>query len=464
MVDLVIKNGRIVTSSHTTQAGIAVNGGKIVGIFHEDYVPVADKIVDAKGKYILPGLIDSHVHIGSLGGSFAEEARTESRAAIAGGVTTWGSFLRPPPGKGFLEIFEEHKKLYEDNAICDVFFHNTCGTQKAIDDIPRCPEVGVNSFKFTVGYKGPHLELLRGMELNDGILLTSWQTIAGLGRPVWAMVHAENPDMIAAGREIVEKRQGRTDFAAWRDHRPNYVEAHEIKSCIEISRITHCPLYIVHNTIGEAIDIIGEAKARGQEVVGETCPMYLTHTSDEPIPQMFKDNPALGITNPPLRDWESINRLWKGLDNGIITTVGSDSVVLTKAQKGNNIWTAPMGFSNIVEMILPVMLSEGVNKGRISLEKVVQVCSYNVARVFGMYPQKGDIAVGSDADLVIVDLNKKVKVTLDKLHSSMDWNIYEGWEFTGWPVMTILRGKIVMENGEIMAEPGYGRYIPCKCE
>jgi dihydropyrimidinase len=407
---------------------------------------------------VLPGLIDPHVHLGFLG-SFAEQARNESRAAVAGGVTTWGSFLRPPAGKGFLETFEEHKNLYEKNAICDVFFHNTCSTQKAMDDIPACPEIGI-----IVGYKGPLLELLGAKELNDGILLTAWQTIARLGRPVWAMVHAENPDMIAAGREIVEKKQGRTDFAAWRDHRPNYVEAHEIKSCIEIARITKCPLYIVHNTISEAVDIIGEAKAKGQEVIGETCPIYLTHTSDEPIPQMFKDNPALGVTNPPFRDHESIERLWEGLKNGAITTIGSDSVFLTKAQKGNNIWTAPMGISNGVEMILPVMLSEGVHKGRISLEKLVQVCSHNVARVFGLYPQKGDIAVGFDADLVIVDLYKKIKVTLDVLHSSVDWNIYEGWEFTGWPIMTILLGQVVMEDGKITGAPGIGRYIPCKCE
>ena len=228
--------------------------------------------------------------------------------------------------------------------------------------------------------------------------------------------------------------------------------------CLFLAKVSKCPLYIVHITIKEGADIINKAKAEGINVIAETCPQYLTHNSEEPVP-VIKENPTFAVVNPPLRGKEDNERLWQAIKDGVIDCIGSDQAVATKKLKGNDMWKAPMGLGNITQMILPVMLSEGVNKNRISLEKVVEVCCQNPAKVFGLYPRKGTISANSDADLVIVDLNKKVKFTPQMSPSLCDWSIYDGWEFKGWPVCTILRGKVIAEEGKIVVQPGNGRYL-----
>ncbi len=329
-----------------------------------------------------------------------------------------------------------------------------------MDDIPKCPEIGINSFKFMPGYKGPQAELSGIPPADDGWLFLGFEKVSKLGSNVWAMVHAENADIMVALRKRLEN-SGRNDPTVWQDTRPNFVEAEKIASCINIAKAAGCRLYIAHVTTGEGVDVLARAKAEGLEVTGEALVQHLTHTSDEPVP-LVKENPTLGLTNPPLRDRASIEKLWQGIRNGVIDTTASDSVLLTLAEKGDNVWHSPPGLGNTMEMILPVMLSEGVNKRNLPLEKVAEVCSFNAAKIFGIYPQKGMVAVGSDADLVIVDLSKRVKVAPDMLHSACDWTIYDGWEFTGWPVVTIFQGEVVMQEGKILAEPGIGNCLFCE--
>lgn len=475
MVDLRIINGNIVTPVETIRAGIAINNGKIVAIAGEDYLPAADQTIDAHGKYILPGVIDPHVHLGNSSGKrnpdgrlycwenyegeFAKEVESETRAAIAGGVTTLGVFQRIHH-KSTVELFDQYKALFEENALCDCFFHHKVGIKAAMDDIPKVPGLGINSFKFLPGYKGPQADLQGMPSADDGWLYLGFEKIAPLGSNVWAMVHAENADIMVALRERMEK-SGRKDVSVWRDTRPNFVEAEKMISCLHIAKAAGCRLYICHITTAEGVDILAKAKAEGLMVKGEVCVQNLTHTSDEPIP-LFLENPALGCMNPPLRDRFSVDKLWQGIGNGILDTLASDTVVSTREEKGNNIWQAPASLGNTTEMILPILLSEGVNKRRISLERVVEVCSFNAAKIFGIYPQKGITAVGSDADLVIVDLNKRVKVTTENLHSACDWTIYDGWEITGWPVVTILKGRVIMQDGNILSKPGIGKCLFCK--
>lgn len=456
-LDMIIKNGKIVTATHSYSGTIGVDKGRIVCVGNEALPLEAANTIDAKGKYVLPGVVDPHIHLG-FKNPFEVESDTETQAGAGSGVTTMGIYMPFKVGDGIIKTFHESEKKFEDNSHCDAFFHAFVRDDATLEDIDKAPSVGITSFKFSVGYKGPQARLIGMPDVDDGFFFEGFERVGSLGRPVWAAVHAENIDIALRLRERLMK-QGRKDMAAWNDSRPNFVEAECMNRCIMLADVAKCPLYIVHMTIGEGVDIVAKAMAEGKEVVAETCPQYLTHNSEDPMP-MLRDNPPLANVNPPLRDKASNARLWEGIKDGVIKVIGADQSVASLEQKGNDIWNAPMGLGNLTEFVLPVMLSEGVNKGRISLEKVVEVCCENPAKIFGIYPKKGTIAVGADADFVIVDMNKKVKFTQDLSNSICDWNIYEGWDFTGWPVMTILRGQVTAKDGKIVAKKGIGRYIP----
>ncbi len=452
-MELVIRNGKIVTPTEIVSAGIAIDNGKIVAIGREDLLPTADKTIDASGKYILPGLIDPHTHPG-FGVTFESSVRTETQAAAVGGVTTMSIYVRDVK-RGLVAPFDEYRRHFESNAVTDGFFHLMVSNEQSLDEIPRCPDLGVTGFKFSIGYKGPQAEAMGIPPIDDGFVLDGFRRISNLGYPARAMVHAENIDIALRLRKGLEQRQ---DVRVWHDSRPNFVEEECMYRCLFLAKVSSCPLYIVHITIKEGADIINKARAEGINVIAETCPQYLTHNSEEPV-LVIKENPTFAVVNPPLRGKEDNERLWQAIKDGVIDCIGSDQAAATKKLKGNDMWKAPMGLGNITQMILPVMLSEGVNKNRISLEKVVEVCCQNPAKVFGLYPRKGTISVHSDADLVIIDLNKKVKFTPQMSPSLCDWNIYDGWEFKGWPVCTILRGKVIAEDGKVVVKPGTGRYI-----
>lgn len=420
-----------------------------------DYLPSARRTIDAQGRYILPGLVDPHVHLGTHY-PFDECAWTESRAAAAGGVTTMGLFLRHK--EGVFAAFPEYKRGYEENAIIDAFIHAMVMDEVGLADIEKLPNLGITSFKFLLGYKGPQAEKYGMRPIDDGLFYEGMERIKKLGAGALALVHAENIDIaLALGKKL--RQEGRRDAVAWNDSRPPFCEEESVSRCIYLAGVAGCPLYIVHLTIAQGVEIAATARASGAKLVVETCPQYLTHNSEEPVPMMV-ENAALANVNPPLRDKKSNLRLWQGIKEGVIDCLGSDHAPIKLEKKGKDIWEAPMGLGNLTEMILPVMLSEGVNKRRLSLEKVVEVCCQNPARVFGLYPRKGAIAAGSDADLVIIDLDKKVRLSMGQLHSLSDWSIYDGWEFKGWPVLTMRRGQVIVEEGEVIGKRGTGKYLP----
>lgn len=465
-MDVVIKNGKIVNTTGIVSAGIAIDKEKIVAIARDEDLPKADKVIDAKGNYILPGLVDDHTHHGFVE-PFAQTCMTETKASALGGVTTVGIFCvfeapisttkKTTRENSLHEVFNEWKSDFETNTIVDGFFHGTVNNEQMLSEIPICcTDLGISSFKFAMGYKGPQAALI-GVPpagIDDGFVFEAFKIIGkagGLG-----MVHAENIDIALRLRRGLEHRQ---DVRVWHDSRPNFVEEECINRAIFIAKVAECPLWIAHNTIGESVDIFAQAKFEGKDVLMETCPQYLTHNSEEPLRPILKENPTFAVVNPPLRGKWDNDKLWQGIKDGVVDCVGSDQAPQTKASKGRDMWQAGMGTGNGTQIILPVMLSEGVNKNRISLENVVEVCCYKPAKIFGLYPRKGTIDVGSDADIVIVDLDKKVKWTVDLSPSVCDWSIYDGWEFKGFPVLTMLRGKVIVEEGKVIAEPGYGRYI-----
>lgn len=458
-MDLVIKNCLVVTHSETVSASLGIDGGKIVAIAPAEMMPSAARTIDAQGKHVLPGAIDPHTHI-AYGEyfqiPFAKTVPSETGACALGGVTTVASYMRRVK-TGLLTHIDDLKRDFEENSYIDGFFHMMVADEVNLDQIGDGPAHGIHGFKFMMGYKGPQAAALGIPAIDDGFVLEGFRRIRELGYPNYGMVHAENIDIALWLRKGIEA-SGRQDAKAWFDTRPNFVEEECIHRAIFLAKVAGCPLYIVHNTIGESVDIIARAKAEGVKVVMESCPQYLTHNNDELVP-VIRDNPVFANVNPPLRGKWDNERLWEGIKNGVVDTMGSDHVCVTRELKGKDMWKAPMGLGNCTQLILPVLLSEGVNKGRIPLEKVVEVTSYNAARVFGLYPQKGTIAVGSDADLVIVDMDKKVKFSHTMSSSLCDWNIYEDWDFKGFPVATLVRGEVVAQDGKLVGKPGHGRYV-----
>jgi dihydroorotase-like cyclic amidohydrolase len=290
--------------------------------------------------------------------------------------------------------------------------------------------------------------------MTDKQVLEGLRVIKGIGYPAMMMVHAENMSII---HDLKQKyiAEGRNDLKAWTDARPDIAEEEATRRAIWYAKETGSRLYIVHMTIGRGVEWVREAQAQGVDVIAETCPHYLVLTK-------FDNDKVgnLGKVNPPLRDEWNQERLWEGLRNGAISCLGSDhSTILPKAQKlGSSIWDAIPGYPG-TGMLLPLMLSEGYHKGRLSLEQIAGILATRNAKVWGLYPRKGHIAVGADADFAIVDLEQTRTVTPEYMQSFADWGLYDGWELKGWPTRTIVRGTVVMEDGKLTAEEGYGVYV-----
>lgn len=266
------------------------------------------------------------------------------------------------------------------------------------------------------------------------------------------MCHAEDIEVIARILPAI-RATGRQDLAAWAEARPGFCETLDVIRAIAIAKVTGCPIYFVHIHYPDSVGVITKAKEEGVNVIAETCPQYLVLNSSSDV------SAPLARIAPPLRDEASNSAMWQAIRDGVITCMGSDHCSTTTGMS-KDLWTAPQGAPGL-ETLLPIMLSEGVNKGRITLEKLVEVLCYNNAKAFGIYPQKGAIRVGSDADLVIVDLEKKVKLRAVNQHYAIsDYCLYEGWEVKGWPVLTMLRGTVVVDDGRMVAKPGIGKYIP----
>jgi D-hydantoinase len=452
--DTLIRNAKIVSSDGVQEGNVAVENGKIAGIISGSFLPEAADTIDAGGKYVIPGVVDPHVHYGVY--HSCEEEVNDLQCAAYGGTTTACSYvgLGATAEKGTYEgAFEKWRDIWEKNAVIDTIFHGGMCSQKNIEEVViNAERYGITSFKFLMTCKGEEARIVGGDTCDDGFLYAGFKSIARLGKRGLAMCHAENIDIIGQILPSV-KESGAQGLKAWAEARPGWTETLDVLRAISIAEVTRCPLYLVHVHYPDSIRAIAQAQSRGVNVVAETCPQYMVLNSSSAI------SGPLGKINPPLRDEECNQALWEAVNEGTISYVGSDHCSTSK-DMAPDLWAAPPG-SPGVETLLPVMLSEGVNKGKISLEKLVEVLCTNNAKVFNIYPRKGTIQVGSDADLVIVDLDKTAKFSASAQHYEVsDYTPYEGMEIKGWPVLTMLRGKVVVKDGEMVAEPGLGRYIP----
>lgn len=440
------------------QADIAVRGGVFAAIGEAGSLSGAARTVDADGLHVFPGIIDPHVHLQTFQDPFDVNVATETRNAAMGGVTTMIPTLlnREDASLSFLEYFPYAKEAIEKSSLIDAAFGAVIGTDAQIAELPRMArELGIYSYKFYMAYTQDEASVFGILAVDDAQFLDGLRTVREIGRPAMAMVHAENMSIIHNLKaKYIEA--GRKDLKAWTDARPDIAEEEATRRAIWYAKETGSRLYIVHMTIGRGVEWVREAKAQGVDVIAETCPHYLVLTKhdDEKVG-------ALGKVNPPLRDAQSQDRLWEGLRDGTVTCLGSDhSTVVPKPDKlRDGIWDAVPGFPGM-GMLLPIMLSEGYHKSRISLEQLAAVLCRNNAEVYGIYPQKGTIRVGSDADLAVVDLEKEMVVTPEYVRSAADWGLYDGWRLKGWPTKTIVRGEIVMDDGEIVGSEALGRYVP----
>jgi allantoinase len=448
-VDMVVKSGKIVTSNSTIEAGVAIDKGKFVAIAKDGNLPVANKVIDAKGNLILPGVIDEHVHFLDMESTDYEDYVTGSTAAAVGGVTMVIDMPLCIPATVSLETFEEKKEVAMKKFLIDFALYGGA-VPGNVDEIPKMAKAGAIGFKAMMAGSVPGFFEM----LDDGMLVDAFKTIADCGSVI--ALHAEN-DAIINYLEKKFKTAGRKDILAFFESRPVMQEVEAISRAIMLAQETKCHLHIIHVSCPQGIDLIYQKKVGGQRITCETGPQYLILSEDD----MVRLGPYIKFA-PPVRSKPETEKLWHQLAEGKIETLGSDHGPHPKENKEmgwENIWNAGNG-ALAVETILPLMLSEGVNKNRISIQRLVSVLCENPAKIFGIYPQKGTIQVGSDADLVIADMNKEHVIEAAKLHSKQKHTPFEGLKVKGMPILTMVRGEVIVKDGQVMGKPGYGKFIP----
>lgn len=447
-VDLVINDGFLVmpeTGIH--RASLAIKDEKIVGIFEDASFLNGQFTIEARGKYVLPGVIQPHAHLGRLV-NFEDDA-TETSSAAIGGVTTILIFHRE--NEDYNPLFQNRIRTAEQKSFIDFSFHLQIMTDLHLEGIPQYfGKYGISSFKFNMGYKGLE-SIKKGItELNDGLMVAAFSRLKEIKGTV-ACVHAENSEINSYQTERLQQR-GRNDLKAWSQSRPFYSEAEAIQRALFFSELSGCPLYIVHMTTRQGLKLISKYRQRGRSpVFVETCPQYLTHDVDCGLGNIAK-------FIPPLRTAADRAALWQGLKNGDIDTIGIDQVTRSVDPPESSIWERNTSPREAVS-VLPMLITEGLLKRGLSLEQIVKVTSYNAARIFNLYPQKGTIRIGSDADIAVVDMDIEKKITPEVIQSSSNFSVYEGWTLKGWPIWTVCRGKVIMRNGKIVGQKGYGTFI-----
>ncbi|HMN15264.1 MAG TPA: amidohydrolase family protein [Bellilinea sp.] len=438
--DLLFKNGVVVNGSGMKRADVAVKGQKFALIADDIPAEDAKRVVDAKNKYLFPGVIDVHIHP-----VYLDDVEGSSRVAAYGGTTTVMHFAYARKGEGLLD---QVSKMLEDGSkrsLLDFSLHGgVWEADKQLADLPAVMKLGVRTFKFFLTY------LKQGWNTDDYQLIRAMDMLAELGG--MAMVHAEN----GGGVDYLEDKYLKGPKASakfFNASRPPAFEEEAIYRSMLLAETMGCPLYIPHVTSERALRPLKMAKEMGLPVFAETCPQYLTLTE-----KIIEERGSLAKIGPPIRSQTDQDALWEALATGVLSIVASDHAPKAKNPKADFLsegFGAPQA-----ESLLPVTYDWGINKGKISLVRLAQVLSENPARIFGLYPKKGTIEVGSDADLCVYDPNRAYTITAENQHSAVGYTLFDGRKVLGWPEMTIQRGKPVLENGEVVAKVGAGEFLP----
>ena len=454
-MSVLIKGGRIVTATDDYTGDVFVEN-ETISLLGESLDVSADKTIDATGKYVIPGAIDPHTHIElPFGGTVTCDDFTSGTVAAAfGGTTSLIDFCFQMPGQSFPAALETwHEKIERCKPVIDVGFHMAITDLEeggSLEDLAKVPDEGVTSYKVFMAYKG-------AVMVDDETLFKTMEVAAETGALV--MVHAENGDAI----DILVKRalaEGKTEPVWHARTRPPETEGEATNRAIQLARVAGAPLYVVHVSCKEAIEPIALAREKGWDIWGETCPQYL-----------FIDDSALDQPNfeggkyiytPPPRAKENQEHLWKALVADVLSVVSTDHCPFNwPEQKGlgkDDFSKIPNGGPGI-ENRLHLLHEFGVRTGRFSMNRLVELTSTNVARHFGLYPRKGTIAPGSDADIVVWDPEKKLTISAATHHSNVNYSLYEGTDVQGAPEVVLVRGQVIVEGDELVAQPGAGQFL-----
>jgi dihydropyrimidinase len=449
---LLIKKGRIVTASDDFIGDILIEGETISAI-GQDLAAPGTKIIDASGMLVFPGGIDPHVHLDMpFMGTFSSDTHeTGTRAALFGGTTTVIDFVLQTQGHSLKEALTEWNSRAEGTAVGDYSFHMavTDFNDRTRAEIKEMIEKeGISSFKTFMAYKG-------ALMIDDRQMTALMQEVKLQGGMV--TVHATNGDMIDY-LTAKHRSEGKLSPLYHYLSQPEVTEAEASGRFADIADYTGCPAYIVHLTCEGALNAVRNATRRNQHIFVETCIQYLL--LDASLYEKDLEG-AKWVMSPPLREKKDQVALWAGINQGLVNVVATDHCPFKWEQK----WMGKDDFSKIpnghpaIENRMELLYSEGVHKGRITLNKYVEVACTNPAKIFGMFPRKGTLAPGSDADIVIFDPNKRHRLSAGTHHMNVDYSAYEGWELTGKVETVILRGKIAIDKGNCLLEKGYGKFI-----
>ena len=456
--DLIIRGGLVATASDTVECDIGVRSGKVVAL--GDRLKDSDQVIDAQGQVITPGGVDAHCHLDQPttdGSVMADDFHSGTIAAAFGGTTTVIPFVFQPKGSRLRPAVVDYHKRAEGKAVIDYGFHLIVTDPSPLvlrDDLPALVEEGYSSFKVYMTYDD--------LKLADRQVLD----LLALGRRTGAlvMIHAENDDCIAWLTDLLESRGETSPFFHTRAHTA-VLEREATHRAVSLSEIVDVPILIVHVSGAEAAAQIRAAQARGRRIYGETCPQYLFLTADDLEGAALHG--AKCVCSPPPRDKSNQAAIWNGLIDGTFSIFSSDHAPFRfDDPQGKKLPGADTSFRNIpngvpgIETRMALLFSEGVNKARISLNRFVELTATNPAKLYGLHPRKGAIAIGSDADLIIWDPDRRYRLTNAMLHHNVDYTPYEGMDLRGQPITTISRGTVVCSHGELLVQPGHGKFLP----
>jgi len=442
-VSMAIENTRIIRNGGLVRANVLIEDGKIASVSRRTFSKVSSRI-DAKGKLLIPGLVDGHAHLYDPAFTNREDFTSGTAAAAAGGVTTVIEMVLSTPVD---TVDRVNAKIEEGrrSSLVDFSLHAGMMNENNRPNVAGIANLGVRSFKTFMCkpyYVNDHtlMSLMRETSMQHSIL----------------NVHAEDEEI--ANRNLKKlTTAGRKDSLAHLEWKPNVAEENAIRKAVDFARGIGARLHISHMSTAEGTGIVRKAKRRRVNVTAETCPHYLTFTRED----MKKQGPFLKM-NPSLKGPRDVQALWKGLRDGTVDIVTSEHAPGNREEKEvgwTDIWKA-WGGVPAIETMLPVLLSEGVNKGHLNLAALQRVCCENPAKIFGIYPRKGAIRKGADADLVIVDLRMKRKVHAEQLHYRVGWTPYEGRTLKGWPTLTLRRGETIFQDEQLVGKPGKAQFLP----
>lgn len=446
----VIKNGTIVTADRTWKGDVLIKHDKIEAIGSDLN---ADHTFDASGCFVMPGGIDPHTHLEMpfMGTYSADDFESGTRAALSGGTTMVVDFCLPSPQQSLLEALQMwHNKT--SKACCDFSFHMaiTWWGKQVFDEMQAIVDKGITSFKHFMAYKG-------ALMVDDDEMYASFQRCAELG--ALPLVHAENGDVVAAlSQRLLD--EGNVGPEAHAYSRPPEVEGEATNRAIMIADMARVPLYVVHTSCEQAHEAIRRARQKGMRVFGEPLIQHLVLDETEYFNKDW-DHAARRVMSPPFRNKAHQDSLWAGLQAGSLQVVATDHCSFTTDQKRTgvgNFTKIPNGTGGLEDR-LPVLWTKGVNTGRLTMNEFVAVTSTNIAKILNMYPKKGAIVEGADADIIVWDPAKKKKIAAAKQQSVIDYNVFEGLEVTGLPRFVFTRGEVAVDDGKVKAKPGHGEFV-----